>query len=156
MAKLAQPSITDEPELPIARRPSAGLSAGWIVALVAGDLVSFLVFAAVGRRSHDEASGPAAIGQIAWTALPFALGWFLVSPWLGAFRRTLITSPRRILARTELGWLAAWPVALLLRRALSDDHQIPPSFATVVLVSNALFLGVWRGLFALAGRTLRK
>jgi Protein of unknown function (DUF3054) len=151
MAKLAPPPITDEPELPIARP-----SARWIVALVAGDIVSFLVFAAVGRRSHNEASGPAAIGQIASTALPFALGWFLVSPWLGAFRRTLITSPRRMLARTELGWLAAWPVALLLRWALSEDHRVPISFAAVVLVSNAIFLGTWRGLFALAARKVRK
>jgi hypothetical protein len=151
MAKLAPPPIADDPELPTTRR-----SVGWIAALVAGDIVSFLVFAAVGRRSHSEASGPAAIGQIASTALPFALGWFLVSPWLGAFRRTLITSPRRMLARTELSWLAAWPVALLLRWALSEDHQIPISFAAVVLVSNALFLGAWRGLFALAVRTVRK
>ena len=150
MAKIAPP-IADEPELAATRR-----SAGWIVALIAGDVLSFLVFAAAGRRSHNETSGPAAIGQIAATALPFALGWFLVSPWLGAFRRALVTSPRRMLVRTELGWLAAWPVALLLRWALSEDHQVPLSFGAVVLVSNALFLGAWRGLFSVAIRTLRK
>lgn len=123
------------------------------VALVAGDVVSFFVFAGVGRRSHNEASGLGAIALIAETAAPFALGWFLVSPFAGAFRRSLIGAPRRMLARTELAWLAAWPVALALRWAFSSDHQIPLSFAIVVLVSNAVFLGIWRTLFAIFTRS---
>lgn len=117
-------------------------------ALVAGDAISFLVFAGVGRRSHNETSGLGAIAQIAATAAPFALGWFLVSPFAGAFGRSLLGAPRRMLARTELAWLAAWPVALALRWALSTDHQIPLSFAIVVLISNAVFLGIWRTVFA--------
>lgn len=125
------------------------------VALVGGDVVSFLVFAGVGRQSHSEASGLGAIGQIATTALPFALGWFLVSPFAGAFRRSLLGAPRRMLAQTELAWLAAWPVALVLRWALAPDHQIPLSFAIVVLVSNAVFLGLWRFVFAAMTRSRR-
>jgi len=117
-------------------------------ALVAGDVISFLVFAGVGRRSHNETSGLGAIAQIAVTAAPFALGWFLVSPFAGAFGRSLLGAPKRMLARTELAWLAAWPVALALRWALSADRQIPLSFAIVVLVSNAVFLGIWRTVFA--------
>lgn len=117
-------------------------------ALVVGDIASFLVFAGVGRRSHNETSGLGAIAQIAVTAAPFALGWFLVSPFAGAFGRSLLGAPKRMLARTELAWLAAWPVALALRWALSADHQIPLSFAIVVLISNAVFLGIWRTVFA--------
>jgi hypothetical protein len=122
-------------------------------ALVAGDIVSFLVFAGVGRRSHDEASGLGAIAQIVGTAAPFAVGWFLVSPFAGAFRRSLVGAPRRMLVRTELAWLAAWPVAMVLRWAFSADHQIPLPFAIVVLISNAVFLGLWRTLFAVFTRT---
>jgi hypothetical protein len=134
--------------------PAPATRAGnWrVAALVAGDLVSFLVFAAVGRRSHSEAAGLDAVGQIARTALPFALGWFLVSPFAGAFRREKTSTPARMLARTELAWLAAWPAALLLRWALADDHQVPLSFAAVILIANAVFLGLWRSAFALLAR----
>jgi hypothetical protein len=131
-----------------ASRPSV-----WpIVALVAGDAVSFLVFAAAGRQSHHEAN---ALGQIVLTAVPFAAGWFAVAPFVGAFRRALFAVPTRLLARTELAWLCAWPVALGLRWAVSADHQIPLSFAIVVLVSNALFLGIWRSVFGLVMRGRR-
>lgn len=137
------------PATPVARHV-------WPVAvLIAGDAISFLVFAGVGRRSHNETSGLGALGTIAATALPFALGWFLVSPWLGAFRRSLASTPLDMLKRTELAWLCAWPVALALRWALSTDHQIPVSFAIVVLVANAVFLGIWRTVFALIGRATR-
>jgi len=53
-----------------------------------------------------------------------------------------------MLRRTELAWLAAWPVALVLRLALSADHTVPISFALVILIANAIFLGLWRGAFA--------
>jgi len=133
---------------------TAGIRAGsWrVAALVIGDLVSFVVFAAVGRRSHSEAAGLDAVGQIARTALPFALGWLLVSPFAGAFRRDKTSTPARMLARTELAWLAAWPATLLLRWALADDHQVQPSFAVVILIANAVFLGLWRTAFSLLTR----
>lgn len=146
-------------KLAISNEPSAHMiahraSALWPrVALVAGDAVSFLVFAGAGRQTHNEPGGPGAIVQIAATAAPFALGWFLVSPFAGAFRGSLIGAPKRMLLRTELSWLAAWPVALALRWALSSDHRIPPSFAIVVLISNAVFLGVWRCFFAVFTRS---
>ncbi len=121
----------------------------WRVAvLVVGDAASFLLFAATGRRTHDEASGIAAIGQIAETALPFALGWFAISPFAGAFRRLTTRGPRQMLVRTELAWLIAWPVTLVLRWAIAPDHNVPLSFAVVILLANAVFLGVWRTAFA--------
>ncbi len=123
-----------------------------IVALAAGDAASFLLFAAVGRRTHDEASGLSALLQIAETALPFALGWFAISPFAGAFRRGKTTGPWRMLARTELAWLLAWPVALALRWAIAPDHTVPFSFALVILLANAVFLGLWRTAFALIER----
>lgn len=135
---------------PVARR---GGAFPWrVTALVVGDVASFLLFAAVGRRTHDEASGIAAIWQIAETALPFALGWFMVSPFLGVFRRRATSGPWRMLARTELAWLIAWPVTLLLRWAIAPDHNVPVSFAIVILLANALFLGIWRAAFAVIER----
>ena len=130
----------------------------WSGALVAGDALSFLAFAAAGRQQHSVSAGPGALGALgatALTALPFALGWFLVAPWLGAFRRSLFESPWRMLRRTELAWLCAWPVTVLLRALFVQDHISLGSratFAVVILIANALFLGVWRTLFALLAR----
>jgi Protein of unknown function (DUF3054) len=123
-------------------------------AIVVGDTAAFLLFAAVGRRTHNEASGIAAIGQIASTSLPFALGWFAVSPFVGAFRSRLTRGPWQMLARTELSWLAAWPVALLLRWAIAPEHNVPVAFAVVILLANAIILGLWRTGFALGEKLL--
>lgn len=117
--------------------------------LVAGDAVSFVVFAALGRSSHGEAAGLDAIVQTVGTAIPFALGWFLVAPFLGAYRRLLTEQPLGMLKRTELAWVASWPAALVLRWALAPDHKVPLSFAIVILVANAILLGGWRTAFAL-------
>ncbi len=135
---------------PVAQ-PKKGLP--WrVVALAAGDAAAFLLFAAVGRQTHNEASGISALLQVAETALPFALGWFAVSPFVGAFRQSKTTGPWRMLARTEFAWLVAWPVTLLLRWAIAPDHNVPVSFAIVILLSNALFLGIWRTAFAVIER----
>lgn len=129
------------------------------VGLVVGDAISFLVFAGAGRNQHGETSGLGALGQVALTALPFALSWFLVSPWVGAYRRKLTDSVRRMLTRTELAWLASYPVALILRRLFVPDAitlQEFASFALVILIANAVFLGAWRSVFAfIEGRLAR-
>lgn len=120
-----------------------------VIMLVIGDMICFLIFAALGRNTHGEASGFAAIPQIIVTALPFAAGWFLVSPFVGAFRHKIQARPRAMAIRTSLAWLLAWPVAMLLR-GLFVDHRIPPlSFAFVVLLFNTLLLLLWRWPFAL-------
>ncbi|MGZ3584868.1 MAG: DUF3054 domain-containing protein [Ktedonobacterales bacterium] len=146
------------PEAPTGLVPAERRITGRTVTLVAGDVASFLVFAAVGRGSHGEASGLGAGVEIARTALPFALGWFVVSPFIGAFRPWLTSTPLRMLVRTELAWLASWPVAMLLRRIFVNDNipmQAFLTFALVVLVANAVFLGVWRTGFALVERMRR-
>lgn len=113
--------------------------------LVVGDALSFLVFASAGRGQHAEALS---FSQVLLTAWPFALGWFLVAPWMGAYRERLTTGAFSMLKRTELAWIAAYPVVLLSRFAFSPDHQIPLTFAIIILVANALFLGAWRTAFA--------
>jgi Protein of unknown function (DUF3054) len=126
-----------------------------VIMLVIGDLLCFLIFAALGRSSHGEASGFAAIPQIIITALPFAASWFLVSPFVGAFRHKILAQPRAMVIRTALAWLIAWPVAMLLR-GIFVDHGIPPlSFAIIVLLFNMLLLLVWRWPFAL-NNSMRK
>ena len=129
-----------------------------VIMLVIGDLLCFLIFVAFGRNSHGEASGFAAIPQVIITALPFVAGWFLVSPFVGAFRHKILAQPRSMVLRTSVAWLIAWPVAILLR-GIFVDHGIPPlqllQFAIVVLLFNMLLLLIWRWLFAL-NNSMRK
>lgn len=142
------PSRDATPPTPPARLPVRSGAALRTAGLVLGDAVAFLVFASVGRSSHSEASGLGALGQVVGTAAPFALAWFAVAPFMGAYRRDAVTSVRGMLSRTGLAWLAAWPLALLLRWVFTS--KVPPlSFALVTLVANTLFLALWRGLFAL-------
>jgi hypothetical protein len=115
--------------------------------LMAGDTLAFMLFAALGRASHSEAAGLAAILQVAETAAPFAIGWFAVAPFAGAYRGEVIEQPRRMLARSALAWLLAWPLGLLLR-ALIRQTAIPLSFAIVTLIINMLILLGWRGVYA--------
>jgi hypothetical protein len=124
----------------------------WPWALVVGDLISFAVFTVAGRDSHSEAAGLNAISEVLVTALPFALGWFLVAPWLGAFNRKKTRMPIDMLKRTELAWLCSLPVVLALRWIFAG-HIPPLSFVIVLTLFNALFLGGWRTAFAwIAGR----
>jgi hypothetical protein len=119
-----------------------------ITTLVVGDAIVFLVFSAIGRRSHNEAAGLSSLIQIAITAAPFAIGWFIVSPFVGAFKRGLELRPARMARRTALSWVASWPVGLALR-GIFVDHGVPPlTFAIVTLIANIILLLVWRVPFA--------
>ena len=113
--------------------------------LALGDTVSFLAFAAIGRSSHNEAA-LSALGAVAGTAAPFLLGWFAVAIPAGAFREPE-GGVRRLVPRTALAWLGAWPVGLLVR-AIVLQRGIPLSFAIVVLLTNTVLLCGWRAAFA--------
>lgn len=98
------------------------------------DAFAVMLFVAIGRRSHDEAS---AFADLAETAMPFLIGlavaWLVVRAW----RRptSLVTG------------LAVWPIAVLtgmvVRRTLFDRGT-----ATSFVVVTSLFLGAcfigWR------------
>src|SRR5437016_10350579 len=73
---------------------------GSTILLVIGDAIVFLIFAAVGRRSHGEAASISAFLQVVGTAAPFALGWFIVAPFVGAYRRLTTTGVRKMAQRT--------------------------------------------------------
>ena len=126
-----------------------------IAVLALGDMLAFLAFAAIGRGSHGEETGLAAIPQVILTAAPFAIAWFIVAPFVGVYRRELMADPRKMAARTLLGWVLSWPVAMALR-GIFVDHAVPPwTFAVIALVVNAAFLLIWRWPYALIN-SLRK
>jgi hypothetical protein len=121
---------------------------GRILLLVIGDAIVFLIFAAVGRRSHGEAASISSFLQVAGTAAPFALGWFIIAPLVGAYRRRQTAGVRKMAQWTALSWLAAWPVTMLFRGIVVDRTVPPWTFMLISLISNMLFLEIWRVLFA--------
>lgn len=133
------------------RRGSAALGAWRTALLVGGDVLAFLAFSALGRRSHGAAAGLDAFAQIAETAAPFAAGWLLAAPLLGAFKPDVVAHPRAMLSRTALSWLVALPIGLLLR-ALVRQSGIPLSFAITTLLVLMVLLCGWRGAFAWLAR----
>jgi hypothetical protein len=120
-------------------------------ALLAGDAAAFLAFAAIGRRSHGEAAGLAALLEVAGTAAPFLIAWLAIAPWLGAYRGAP-ASPVAALRVAALAWLLALPLGAVLR-ALAIGRLSPPSFYIVTFLAVLAILGGWRAAFAwLVGR----
>ncbi|HEX5370207.1 MAG TPA: DUF3054 domain-containing protein [Dehalococcoidia bacterium] len=107
--------------------------------LVAGDLLCFLIFALLGLRSHEE--GITASG-IVRAAVPFQVGWLILSWSLGLHKRR--TSDARRVMRT---WVPAWAVGLIIRTVFFD-HSFAPTFGVVSLLFNACLLLIWRCLVA--------
>ena len=126
--------------------PSA-LNARRIATLATGDLVAFNIVTAIGLLSHGELTGLDALGQVAIIAAPFAISWFLIAPFAGAFRADIAGQPQRILPRAALAWLIALPIGLLLW-SLIRQKEIQPAFAVVTFITNLIVLLGWRGAFA--------
>ncbi|HEU5097484.1 MAG TPA: DUF3054 domain-containing protein [Roseiflexaceae bacterium] len=124
-----------------------------VATLAAGDVVAFNVVTAIGLLSHSRLIGLDALAEVATVAAPFAIGWFVVAPFAGAFRRDIAGQPKRILPRATLAWLIALPIGLLLW-SLIRQRPVQPAFAVVTFITNLIVLLGWRGVFAwLVART---
>ena len=123
-----------------------------IIFLVIGDAIVFLVFALIGLSSHKEAIDPA---KVVTTAAPFALGWFIVAPFVGAFSRKKTAKPGQMAFYTILAWLPSLVLGKTFR-GITVDHKVPPpEFIVITLISNTIFLSIWRVPFAWLTRKKR-
>ncbi|MCD2189550.1 DUF3054 domain-containing protein [Actinomycetospora soli] len=104
-------------------------------ALALIDLLAVLVFAAIGRRSHDESG---ALLGVVTTAAPFLLGAVVGALVARSWRDPL--SWRSGIAV----WLGAVVVGLTLRAILFD--RLPLSFALVATISLAVLVLGWRAV----------
>jgi hypothetical protein len=113
------------------------------MAALALDVLLVVVFAAVGRASHDETSP--VVGAVS-TAWPFlvgtALGWLVVR----VMRRTW---PLDVAPGVTV-WFATVAVGMVLRHAVGSGTA--PSFVVVASLVLALFLLGWRALGGYAVR----
>src|SRR5712692_1974130 len=115
-----------------------------VISLAIGDVMVFLIFVIIGDTSHGKLSGLASILHIILVALPFIAGWFIVSPFMGMFRRDILTQPRAMAIRTIWAWIPSWVIAMLLL-GIFQYHAVPPTpFMIVALVFNLTILEIWR------------
>ena len=116
---------------------------GLIAALLA-DAVGVVVFAGIGRRSHDEAEG---VGAILTTAAPFlvalAIGWAIVVALHQS--RSRPSDPVRVDAGVII-WAVTVAVGLLLRRTLWD-RGTALAFVIVATAFLGLVIVGWRGVY---------
>ena len=119
------------------RRPAVALSL---------DVLLVLVFAALGRASHDETRP--VVGALG-TAWPFlvgtGLGWLVV-------RVTRRAWPLDVAPGVTV-WFATVLVGMVLRRAVGSGTAV--SFVVVASVVLAAFLLGWRALATYAARRAR-
>lgn len=109
-----------------------------------GDLAVFALFVFAGRAEHGIIQEAAF-----WrTALPFAAVWFALSPWLGAFRTSTLTSAKASAWRIPLIWLLCGVIAVVLRVWLTD-RTFQLTFALVAIGVQAVMLFGWRVVLSL-------
>ena len=114
-----------------------------------GDVAVFALFVFAGRAEHGIIQEAAF-----WrTALPFAAVWFALSPWLGAFRTSTLTSARASAWRIPLIWLLCGVIAVVMRVWLTD-RTFQLTFALVAIGVQAVMLVGWRVAFSLVSRRI--
>ncbi len=116
----------------------------WRVLLV--DLVLIVVFAAIGRRSHEESG---AIVGVLSTAAPFLIGYTV-----SALATRLDRAPMSI-ARAVIAWAPGIALGMVLRR-LVFDRGTASSFVMVAFIATAVLLLGWRVIALLIGRARRR
>ncbi len=113
----------------------------WIV--WGGDLLVFLLFAALGRASHGLLAEGSIVWGIAQAAAPFFVAWAIVA-WAARLDRVDPTRPWHSIAlRIGLAWLGAGILGLILR-SLVLGRPAPLPFALITLAGNGLLLILWR------------
>ena len=124
--------------------PTKQVSPRDIAVVLLGDVAVFLVFVILGKTEHGTIQSRALLR----TALPFAIAWCAISPWLGAYRTSTLYDLRKTAWRIPLIWLLCGLIALLAR-ALLTDRPLAPAFALVALAVQGALLVSWRGVFML-------
>ncbi|KQO62956.1 DUF3054 domain-containing protein [Curtobacterium sp. Leaf261] len=110
----------------------------WLAAVI--DVVLLVVFALIGRLSHEE-------GLTAWTlwvtAYPFLAGWAIAWVTTGAWSRPLALWPTGGVA-----WILTVFVGMVIRVAsgqgVEDGNPLPLSFLIVATIVTGVFLLGWR------------
>jgi|MDTC01.2.fsa_nt_gb hypothetical protein len=122
------------------------------IAVVAfGDMTVFLAFAILGKAEHGVTLWQALVR----TALPFAAVWFSGSPWLGAYRASILHNPRTTAWKIPLIWFICGLIALFIRILLANRPWILAFTLVAIAVQGALLMS-WRGVFMIFSHRLTR
>ena len=112
----------------------------FLTALIIGDLLAILLVTLLGFVFHGES-----IANPRWltTFIPFTAAWGLQAPWFGLYRPAMAGNIRQAWWRAALAALLAAPMAGLLRAILLGS-VVSPVFVTVLALTGALGMGLWR------------
>lgn len=106
--------------------------------LAAGDAAVFVLFAAIGRGSHDTDTGNALT-----TAAPFLAAWAALAPPLGAYPARASRSNEQAAKAPLVAWLVAVPCGCALRGLLQGRVPAAP-FWLIALIATLGLLEAWR------------
>ncbi len=137
------PSSSNTPTEPFTPRDPRWLPTWELAALALGDLIALIIFAAVGRASHDLVATQGVLRATLNTAAPFMLAWLLVGMVLGMYHGTALYPLKRVLWRTALAGVIAGPLGVAIR-ALWLRRPIIWVFMLVATATSTLALLVWR------------
>jgi hypothetical protein len=123
--------------------------------LVVGDWLALALFVLIGQADHGLI-GDNPLPRLLATTAELALPWTIIGWLLGAFRYSGTEGWRQFLGRTLVAWLAAAPLALLLRAYLHGQVAIIAIFMAITLTLGGLFLLAWRLVFFAYSRHARQ
>ncbi|WP_049899779.1 DUF3054 domain-containing protein [Halococcus agarilyticus] len=115
-----------------------------------GDLLLISLFVVLGELQHGYdivADAPRVLG----TALPFFLGWALVSVLVGAYTPVVHRSIGTAAGRTAVAWIGAALVGQALRTTSVFPGESPIPFVLVSLGVGLALLVPWRAAVAYVG-----
>lgn len=115
--------------------------------LVVGDVLVLIAMLTAGTLSHQPAeflvSEPTYLLGV-WA--PFLIGWFLVSPLIGAYAAGAVETAKSSVPLVVRSWIPAAAVGFMLR-AVVFRGGAAPAFVAVILVTGSVALGGWRALY---------
>lgn len=117
--------------------------------LILGDWLVLALFVLIGQVDHElVAANP--LPRLLSTTAEIAVPWTIMGLLLGAFRYT--GDLRGFLTRFVVAWLAAAPLALLLRAWMHGQATIIVIFMTIALSVGGGMLLAWRIIYWLIRR----
>lgn len=112
------------------------------------DAAMLIVFAAVGKASHNTLDGSLDLAAVAQTAGPFLVSWFAVAPFLGCFTPMATGDWKESAITTTKAWIVAIPLGCALRGILKG--YIPPlPFVIVTLIATWVLLVGGRSVYTI-------
>ena len=131
--------------------PNKGIRPLDIAVVLLGDLAVFLVFVALGKTEH----GIIQVRAILRTALPFAVVWCTISPWLGAYKASTLYGLKTTAWKILLIWILCGFIAVLVR-SLVTDRPLTLAFALIAIAVQGALIVIWRSVFMIVSRRLSR